>query len=119
MTGFPRVLLFFAQWLFCTPVGLLFNNFGNLSIYYIWNIQASNFPLVPYLKSFATSQLQFKTVGLRYGWVIWTPVGLLFTTFGNLTSYYIWNIQASNFSLVPYLKDFGTYQLEFETVKLY
>ena len=51
--------------------------------------------------------------------VIWSPVGLLFTTFGNLTSYYIWNIQASNFSSVPYLKDFGAFQLEFETVELY
>ena len=74
---------------------------------------------MPYLKSFGTSQLQIKAVELYYGWVIWPPVGLLFTTFGNLTSYYIWNIQAYNFSSVPYLKDFGTFQLEFETVKLY
>ena len=49
-----------------TPVGLLCNQFGNLSIYYIWNIQASNFPLVPYLKVFVTSQLEFKT------WIILT-----------------------------------------------
>ena len=46
------------------PVGLLCNKFGNLSIYYIWNIKASNFPLVPYFKCFATSQLEFKTVAL-------------------------------------------------------
>ena len=46
-------------------------------------------------------------------------MGLLFTKFGNLTIYYILNIQASNFSSVPYLKDIGTSQLEFETVELY
>ena len=46
------------------------------------------------------------------------PVGLLFTKFGNFTIYYIWNIQPSNFSSVPYLKDFGTSLLELETVKL-
>ena len=46
------------------------------------------------------------------------PVGLLFTIFDNLTIYFIWNIQASNFSSVPYLKDFGTLQLEFETAEL-
>ena len=45
-------------------------------------------------------------------------MGLLFSKFGNLTIYYIWNIQASNFSSVPYLKDFGTSQLEFETAEL-
>ena len=50
---------------------------------------------------------------------MWAPVGLLFTKFEKLTIYYIWNIQASNFSSVPYLKDFGTFQLEFETVELY
>ena len=44
---------------------------------------------------------------------------LLFTKFANLTIYYIWNIQASNFSSVPDLKGFGTSQLEFETVELY
>ena len=46
------------------------------------------------------------------------PMGLLFTIFDNLTIYFIWNIQASNFSSVPYLKDFGTLQLEFETAEL-
>ena len=48
-----------------------------------------------------------------------SPVGLLFTKFGNLTIYYIWNIESSNFPLVPYLKCFGTSQLEFETVELH
>ena len=47
------------------------------------------------------------------------PVGLLFNIVRNLSIYYIWNIQASNFSSVPYLKDFGPSQLEFETVDLY
>ena len=47
-----------------------------------------------------------------------SPVGLLFATFGNLTSYYIWSIEASNFSSVSYLKDFGASQKEFETVEL-
>ena len=46
-------------------------------------------------------------------------MGLIFTEFGNLSINYIWNIQASNFSLVPYLKRFKTSQLEFETVELY
>ena len=45
-------------------MGLVLNKFGNLSIYYIRNIQASNFPLVPYLKCFRTSQLELKTVEL-------------------------------------------------------
>ena len=44
-------------------------------------------------------------------------VGLLLNKFGNLTIYYIWNIQASNFSSVPYLKDFGNSQLEFERLR--
>ena len=35
------------------------------------------------------------------------------------TIYYIWNIQASNFSSVPYLKGFGTSKLEFETFESY
>ena len=39
--------------------------------------------------------------------------------FGNLTIYYIWNIQAFNFCWVPYLKCFGTFQLEFEMAELY
>ena len=46
-------------------------------------------------------------------------MGMLFTKFGNLTIYYIWNIQASNFSLVPYLNIFGTFDLDFKTVELY
>ena len=45
-------------------MGLLFNKFGNLSIYYIGNIQASSFSSVPYLKNFVTSQLEFETVEL-------------------------------------------------------
>ena len=52
-------------------------------------------------------------------WVICPPIGMLFTKFGNLTIYYIWNIQAFKFSSVLYLKGFGTFQLEFETVELY
>ena len=46
-------------------------------------------------------------------------MGLLYTKFGNLTIYYIWNIQASYFSLVPYLKCIETSQLEFGMVELY
>ena len=45
-------------------MGLLFNKFGSLSIYFIWNIQASSFSSVPYLKGFGTSQLEFETVEL-------------------------------------------------------
>ena len=48
-----------------------------------------------------------------------TPVGLLFTKSDNLSIYYIWNIQSSIFSSVPYLNDFETSQLEFEMVELY
>ena len=47
------------------------------------------------------------------------PVGLLLNKFGNLTIYYNLKIQPSNFSSVPYLKNFETSQLEFETVELY
>ena len=45
-------------------MGRLFNNFDNVSIYYIWNTQASNFSAVPYLKNFGTSHLEFQTVEL-------------------------------------------------------
>ena len=46
-------------------------------------------------------------------------MGLPFTKLGNLTIYYIWKIQASNFSSVPYLQDLRTSQSEFETAELY
>ena len=45
-------------------MGLLFNKFDSLSIYYIWNTQASKFVLVSYLKCFGTFQIEFKTVEL-------------------------------------------------------
>ena len=63
---FPRLaLVFFAQnKRFTRPVVLLFNKFGNLSVYYIWNIQAFNFSLVLYWKYFGTSQFEFETVEL-------------------------------------------------------
>ena len=43
-------------------MGLLFNKFGNLSIYQICKIQASNFFSVLYLKYFGTSQLEFEMI---------------------------------------------------------
>ena len=45
-------------------MGLLFNKFGNLSIYYIWKIQACNFRSVSHLKYFGTSQSEFEMVDL-------------------------------------------------------
>ena len=51
--------------------------------------------------------------------MIWPSVGLVFTKFGKVNSYKIWNIQASHFSLVPYLKCFGISQLELPMVDLY
>ena len=45
-------------------MGLLLTKFGNLVIYFIWNNQAFNFSLVPDLKCFVTSQLEFETVEL-------------------------------------------------------
>ena len=45
-------------------MGLLFNQFANLSIYHIWKIQASNFGLVSYLKCLGTCQLEFEMVDL-------------------------------------------------------
>ena len=47
------------------------------------------------------------------------PIGMLFNKFANLTIYYILYIQASYFYSVPYLKRFGSSQLEFEMVELY
>ena len=52
-------------------------------------------------------------------WSDLTPVALLFTKFGNFVFYYIWNIQAFNFSSVSCLKDFEISQLEIKTVELY
>ena len=49
---------------FDTPWGLLFNKFGNLSIYYIQTIYASNFCSLSYLKCFGTSLLEFEMAEL-------------------------------------------------------
>ena len=38
-----------------TPIRLVFMKFGNLSIYKIWNIQASSLALAPYSKCFGTT----------------------------------------------------------------
>ena len=54
----------------------------------------------------------------RYS-IIWPPVGLLLNIFGNFSSNKTWNIQASNFSLVSYLKFFRTSQLELTMINLY
>ena len=51
--------------------------------------------------------------------MIEAPVGLLFNKFGNLSIYYVLIAQGFKFSSVPYLKCFGTSQLEFEMVELY
>ena len=51
--------------------------------------------------------------------VIWTPVGLLFTKFGNLSINFIRNMKAPNFYWVQYLKFFGTSQLKFAIDQLY
>ena len=45
--------------------------------------------------------------------------GLVFNNFGNFSRSKIWNTQASNFSLAPYFKVFGTSQFEFAMVNLY
>ena len=51
--------LFCREKWFGSPMGLLFNKFGNLSIYYIWNIQASNISWAPCLKCFGISLFDF------------------------------------------------------------
>ena len=78
-------------------------------------MQAVDFCQVPYLKGFWTSQLEFEMVELYKNILIlftdnewfYTSWGLLFNKFGNLSIYYIWNIQASKFGSLPYLKCFG------------
>ena len=63
---FISVLVFFAENKWFTALGAAFWQIDNNSIYSIWNIQASNFPLVPYLKCFGTSQLEFEAVELYW-----------------------------------------------------
>ena len=76
-------------------------------------------------KNFAIDRrIFFVTTKLGYIWLCFSAVSetfevYWFTKFGNVTIYYIWNIQVSIFSSVSYLKDFGTSKLEFETVELY
>ena len=48
-----------------------------------------------------------------------TLVGLMLNKLGNPSIYFIWSIQASNFCLEPYLKCFGTSQLELEMLEIY
>ena len=57
--------LFCRDYVIWPSTWMLFNNFGNLSIYYIWNMQASNFSSEPYLKDFGGSQFR-----IQNGWII-------------------------------------------------
>ena len=43
-------------------MGLVFDKFGKLSVYYIWNIKAFKYSLVFFLKYFGTSQIDFETI---------------------------------------------------------
>ena len=47
---------------FNPSVGLIFDKFGNFSVYYIWNIQTLKYSLVSFLKYFETSLFDFETL---------------------------------------------------------
>ena len=59
-------------------MGLPFNKFGYLNIYFIWYIQAFNFWSEPYLKDFWTSQLELEMVKLYKNKVKFTYEQALF-----------------------------------------
>ena len=54
------------------PVGLVFAKLGNLSIYQIWSIQASEIPLASSLNSFGTSLFGFEIFQSYYFNAIYT-----------------------------------------------
>ena len=116
MTCFPRVLAFLphSKWV-VPPWGCYLSNFATLLF---TTFEISKHPTFPECLIWKVLEPpNYNSKRLNYTTVEWFDplVGLLFTTFGSLTSYYIWNTQASKWGAI--FEIFGTSQCKFAVVK--